>query len=346
MPQSQFPSQRPIILSLTTMHDAGMSLLREAAELRMASATDPATLQSEVVDADALIIRTGGVVDAALLDCGQKLKVVGRHGVGYDQIDVEAATERGVQVLYTPGANTQSVCEHVFAMMIGLSKHFPKMLAAMAAGDYFARTSMTGRDLFGRTLGIIGFGRIGRWVGETARAGFHMRVLYNDIVPAPPEIEARADAKRVGFEELLAASEYVTLHVPLDASTRHMIDRAALARMRPDAILINACRGPVVVESAIAEALEAGRLWGYGADVFEEEPPPKNHPLIGRPDVMLTPHSAAQTEEGLRNMATLIAQDVLGVLRGDAPRNPVNDPARVAARRLERSAGRSSKKKP
>jgi phosphoglycerate dehydrogenase-like enzyme len=332
MPQSQ----RPIILSLTTMHDAGMSLLREASELRMASGTDPATLRREVVDADALIIRTGGVVDAALLDCGQKLKVVGRHGVGYDQIDVEAATERGIQVLYTPGANTQSVCEHVLGLMIGLSKHFPQMMAALAAGDYFARTSMTGRDLFGRTLGIIGFGRIGRRFGEMARVGFNMRVLYNDIIPAPPEVEARAGATRVSFEEVLEASEYLSLHVPLDASTRHMIDRAALARMRPDAILINACRGPVVVESAVAEALDAGRIWGYGADVFEEEPPPRDHPLIGRPDVMLTPHSAAQTEEGLRNMASWIAEDVLGVLRGEAPRNPVNDPAKVAANRARR----------
>jgi phosphoglycerate dehydrogenase-like enzyme len=336
MPQFQSKSQRPVILSLTKMHDAGMRLLREAADLRMASGTDPATLQREVVDADALIIRTGGVVDAALLDCGKKLKVVGRHGVGYDQIDVEAATERGVQVLYTPGANTQSVCEHVLGMMIGLSKYFPQMMAALAAGDYFARTSMTGRDLFGRTLGIIGFGRIGRRMGEMARTGFNMRVLYHDIVPAPPEFEARAGATRVSFEEVLEASEYLTLHVPLDDSTRRMIDRAALARMRSDAILINACRGPVVVESAVAEALDAGRLWGYGADVFEEEPPPKDHPLIGRTDVMLTPHSAAQTEEGLRNMATWIAQDVLGVLRGEAPRNPVNDPARVAANRLRR----------
>jgi phosphoglycerate dehydrogenase-like enzyme len=336
MPQSQSQSQRPVILSLTKMHDAGMRLLREAADLRMASGTDPETLQREVVDADALIIRTGGVVDAALLDCGKKLKVVGRHGVGYDQIDVEAATERGVQVLYTPGANTQSVCEHVLGMMIGLSKYFPQMMAALAAGDYFARTSMTGRDLFGRTLGIIGFGRIGRRMGEMARIGFDMRVLYHDIVPAPAEIEARAGATRVSFEEVLEASEYLTLHVPLDASTRRMIDRAALARMRPDAILINACRGPVVVEAAVAEALDAGRLWGYGADVFEEEPPPRDHPLIGRPDVMLTPHSAAQTEEGLRNMATWIAQDVLGVLRGEAPRNPVNDPAQVAANRQGR----------
>jgi D-3-phosphoglycerate dehydrogenase len=329
MPQSQ----RPIILSQTTMHESGMSLLREASELRMASGTDPATLRREVVDADALIIRTGGVVDAALMDCGRELKVVGRHGVGYDQIDIEAATERGIQVLYTPGANTQSVCEHVFAMMIGLSKHFPQMMAALAAGNYFARTSMTGRDLFGRTLGIIGFGRIGRRVGETAKAAFNMRVLYNDIVPAPPEVEAKAGTRRVRFEEVLEASEFLTLHVPLDASTRGLINRAALARMRPDAILINSSRGPVVIESAVAQALDAKRLWGYGADVFEEEPPPKDHPLIGRPDVMLTPHIAAQTEEGLRNMATWIAQDVLGVLRGKAPRNPVNDPAWVNANR-------------
>lgn len=324
-------SQRPIILSLTTMHEDGMRMLHEQAEVRMASALDPETLRREVVGADGLIIRTGGVIDAALLDRGDRLKVVGRHGVGYDQIDVPAATERGIQVVYTPGANTESVCEHVFAMMIGLSKHFPQMMAALAAGNYHARTSMTGRDLLGRTLGIVGFGRIGRRVGEVAKAAFGMRVLYTDIVPAPPEVEARAGAQRVGLDEILAASEYLTLHVPLDRSTRHMIDRNALAKMRPDAILINASRGPVVVESAVAEALDAGRLWGFGADVFEVEPPPRDHPLIGRPDVMLTPHSAAQTDEGLRNMATWIVQDVLGILHGEPPRNPVNDPAEVLA---------------
>jgi phosphoglycerate dehydrogenase-like enzyme len=325
--------RRPIILSLTSMHESGMRLLREASDLRMASALDPQTLRREVVDADALIMRTGGVIDAPLMDCGANLKIVGRHGVGYDAIDVEAATERGIQVLYTPGANTQSVCEHVFAMMIGLSKHFPQMTTALAAGNYHARTSLTGRDLLGRTLGIIGFGRIGRRVGEVAHVGFGMNVLYHDIVAAPPDVESRAGARRVGFDEILEASEYLTLHVPLDESTRAMIDRAALAKMRPDAILINACRGPVVVEQAVAEALDAGRLWGYGGDVFEVEPPPLGHPLIGRPDVILTPHSAAQTEEGLRNMASGIAQDVLGVLRGEPPRNPVNDPSLVNANR-------------
>src|SRR6516165_1024577 len=194
---------RPLILSLTSMHVSGLSILREAAELRMASGLDPATLQREVVGADALIIRTGGVVDAALLDRGDKLKVVGRHGVGYDQIDVPAATARGIQVVYTPGANTQSVAEHVFALIIGLSRYFPRMIAGLNAGNYHIRTSMTGRELAGKTLGIIGFGRIGRRVGEIAHLGFGMTVLYHDIVPAPAEVEARANARRVGLREVL-----------------------------------------------------------------------------------------------------------------------------------------------
>jgi len=249
--------------------------------------------------------------------------------VGYDQIDVEAATTRGIQVVYTPGANTQSVSEHVFALMIGLSKHFPRMMSELARGNYPARTSWTGREIAGKTLGIIGFGRIGRRVGEIAHLGFGMKVLYHDIVAAPEEVELRAGARRVSLRVLLESSDYVTLHVPLDAGTRGMIDRSSLALTGPHTILINTSRGPVVDELAVAEALAASRLWGYGADVFAEEPPPSDHPLIGRPDVMLTPHSAAQTEEGLRNMATMVAQDVVSVLQGAPPQYPVNDPFQV-----------------
>jgi D-3-phosphoglycerate dehydrogenase len=321
--------RRPNIFSLTGMHESGLQLLREAGELRMASALDPATLRREVVGADALIIRTGGVIDAALLDRGKDLQVVGRHGVGYDQIDVDAATAHGIQVVYTPGANTQSVAEHVFALMIGVSKHFTPMTAELIAGHYHARTSMTGREIAGKTIGIVGFGRIGRRVGEIAHLGFGMKVLYNDIVDPPEEVERRCAGRRMGLRELLATSDYVTLHVPLDSSTRRMINAETLALMRPDAILINASRGPVVDEPAVAAALDAGRLWGYGADVFTVEPPEAGHPLIGRRDVLLTPHSAAQTEEALRNMATTIAQEVLGVLNGDVPHYPVNDPLQV-----------------
>ena len=190
-------------------------------------------------------------------------------------------------------------------------------------------TSLTGREIAGKTLGIIGFGRIGRLVGEIAHRGFGMKVTYHDIVPAPDDVCARSNARRTGIRELLEGSEYITLHVPLDSSTRRMINRESLALMRPDTILLNTCRGPVVDEEAVAQALDHHRLWGYGADVFTVEPPPPGHPLIGRNDVIVTPHSAAQTEEGLRTMAVTIATDVVGILRGNLPMNAVNDPVEV-----------------
>lgn len=325
---------RPNILSLTPMDETGMSLLRDGGNLRMASSVKPEVLHREIADADALVIRTAGVIDAALMDHAPKLRVIGRHGVGYDQVDVPAATARGIQVVYTPGANTESVAEHVLAFLIGLSKHFPQQRKALLEGRYNDRTKLVGRDLTGRSVGIIGFGRIGRRVGELLKNAFNMKVLYNDIVAAPKDVEERAGARRVELEELLKTSEYITLHVPLDASTRRMIKRESVALMRPDAILLNTCRGPVVDEAAVAEALDAGKLWGYGADVFTVEPPEDNHPLIGRDDVMLTPHSAAQTIESLQNMARGVAEDVLGVLRGNAPLNAVNDPAEVAKSRV------------
>ncbi|HEY2158492.1 MAG TPA: hydroxyacid dehydrogenase [Isosphaeraceae bacterium] len=328
-------SRKPIIYSLTTMHESGMGRLREACEVRMASSLEPAVLHAEIADADALLIRTAGDINGALMDHAPRLRVIGRHGVGYDQVDVPAATARGIQVVYTPGANTQAVAEHVFAMMIAVSKHFPGQMRALVEGRYNDRTKLVGRDIAGKVLGIICFGRIGRRVGAIARSGFGMDVLYNDIVGAPAEVEGAAGARRVSFEEVLAASDYLTLHVPLDASTRRMIDQSALARLKPNAVLINTCRGPVVDEEAVAEALASKHLFGYGADVFTVEPPPPGHPLIGRPElnVMLTPHSAAQTRESLVNMATEVAVDLLGVLAGRLPINPVNDPAEVAGSR-------------
>ncbi len=185
-------SRKPIIYSLTTMHEAGMGRLREAGDVRMASSFEPSVLQAEIADADALVIRTAGDINAALMDHAPKLRVIGRHGVGYDQVDVPAATARGIQVVYTPGANTQAVAEHVFAMMIGLSKHFPGQSRALVEGRYNDRTKLVGRDTAGKVLGIVGFGRIGRRVGAIARNGFGMDVLYNDIVAAPADVEQLA----------------------------------------------------------------------------------------------------------------------------------------------------------
>lgn len=325
--------ERPIILSLTKMAESGLDILRSGGELRFASSLKPEILYGEIAPADALVIRTAGTIDADLMDAAPRLRVIGRHGVGYDQVDIPAATARGIQVVYTPGANTEAVAEHALAFMIGLSKHFPWHMTSLVEGRYNDRTKHVGRDLVGRTLGIVGFGRIGKRIGEIAKIAFGMNVLYNDIIAPPIEAEKKAGARRVGLDELLMASEYVTMHVPLDDSTRRMINREALAKMRPDAILINTCRGPVVDELAVAEALDLGRLWGYGADVYDVEPPPSDHPLISKAgrNVMLTPHSAAQTVESLTNMANGIAEDVVGFLQGRSPLNPVNDPAEVAA---------------
>ena len=330
--------ERPIIFSLTSMRESGMDRLRAAGELRMASSLVPAVLHQEIAGADALVIRTAGTIDSALMDAAPTLRVIGRHGVGYDQVDVPAATARGIQVIYTPGANTQSVVEHVFAMLIALSKQFPAQTQALAEGRYNDRTKLVGRDIAGKTLGIVGLGRIGKRVAATAVFGFGMRVLYSDILDFPAEVLHQAgNAISTSFDDLLAQSDYVTMHVPLDASTRRMIDQEALSRIKSGAILLNTCRGPVCDETAVAEALESGHLFGYGADVYDVEPPPADHPLIGRTDlnVLLTPHSAAQTVESLTRMANEVADDVVGVLQGQAPLNPVNDPAEVAAVRRQ-----------
>jgi phosphoglycerate dehydrogenase-like enzyme len=315
------------------MREVGMRRLREESELRLATSLEPRVLHAEIADADGLVVRTAGTIDAALMDAAPALRVIGRHGVGYDQIDVAAATERGIQVVYTPGANTQAVAEHTLAFLIGLTKRFPHQMRALREGRFLDRTKQVGYDLPGRTLAVVGFGRIGRRVAEMAHAALGMRILYNDIVPAPLKLEAHLGAQRVGFREALERADAVTLHVPLDASTRRMIDAESLSWMRPGAYLINTCRGPVVDEAAVAEALDAGRLGGYAADVYAVEPPALDHPLVHRSDCLLTPHSAAQTVEGLDNMAAGVAEDVLGVLAGRPPLNPVNDPAAVAASR-------------
>ena len=194
---------RPIILTLTKMAESGLDTLRAAGELRFASSLDPAVLHREIAPADALVIRTAGTIDAALMDAAPRLVVIGRHGVGYDQVDVPAATARGIQVVYTPGANTEAVAEHALAFMIGLSKQFPLHMSSLVEGRYDDRTKYVGRDLAGRRIGIVGFGRIGKRIGELAKVGFGMEVLYCDVVAPPAEAERRAGARRVELDELL-----------------------------------------------------------------------------------------------------------------------------------------------
>ncbi|HWT83372.1 MAG TPA: NAD(P)-dependent oxidoreductase, partial [Candidatus Methylomirabilis sp.] len=226
------------------MHDAGTSLLRQHGELIMAPALDETTLLSLVQDVDAIVIRANGKVTRTLMEAAPQLKVIGRHGVGLETIDVPAATERGIWVVNTPEANSESVAEHFVGLALMLSKRMLEADQALRAGQWKVRNEYIGRELFGKTLGVAGFGRIGRTTARICHHGFGMPVIYYDVVAAGPGVEAETQAKRVSRETLLRTADYVSLNLPLTPETRHFIGREQIRMMKPSAYLLNLGRGP------------------------------------------------------------------------------------------------------
>jgi D-3-phosphoglycerate dehydrogenase len=319
------PQKKYRFLLYEAMHEAGTDLLRQHGEVIMAPALDEATLVQAVRDVDAIVIRANGKVTRTVMEAAPKLKVVGRHGVGLETIDLTAATERGIQVVYTPEANSESVAEHFVGLALMLSKRMLEADQALRAGEWKVRYEYIGRELFGKTLGIVGFGRIGRTTARICHHGFGMPILYYDVVAAPPEFEAATQAKRVSLEELLRTADYVSLHLPLTPETRHAIGREQIRMMKPAAYLLNLGRGPLWDEQAVLEALEQQRIAGAGTDVFEEEPTAKDNPLFRHRRFVCTPHMAAHTDEAMRRMS-LVAEDVVAVLEGKEPRWPANRP--------------------
>ncbi len=309
------------------MHEAGTALLREHGEVVVAPALDEATLVSAVRDADGIVIRANGKVTRTVMEAAPRLKVIGRHGVGLETIDVPAATERGIRVVYTPEANSESVAEHFVGLALMLSKRILEADQALRAGQWNVRYEYIGRELFGKTLGVVGFGRIGRNTARICHHGFGMPVLYSDVVTAPPDLEAETQARRVGLEELLRTADYVSLNLPLTPDTRHIIGREQVRLMKSTAYLLNLGRGPLWDEKAVLEALEQQWIAGAGTDVFEEEPTAKDNPLFQHRRFVCTPHMAAHTDEAMRRMS-LVAEDVVAVLEGREPRWPANRPKR------------------
>ena len=276
-------------------------------------------------DADALVCQLTQRVDAEVLAAGAKLRVVANVAVGYDNIDLGAATARGIAVTNTPGVLDETTADFTWALILGVARR-------VVEGDRLARSGqwrgwdlllLVGADVHGKTLGILGLGRIGRRVAERAR-GFAMRVLYHDAVRAAAEVERELGLEWVETkEELLQQADFVTLHVPLLPETRHFIGRAELSWMKPTAYLINASRGPVVDEAALAEALERKQIAGAALDVFENEP--TIHPkLVQQPTVLLAPHIASASVETRTRMAVMAAENVVAVLSGRRPANLVN----------------------
>ena len=300
--------------------ERGVELLRQAGW--NAVLTTKETLDAEIADADALIVRSATRVTRELLEKAARLRVVGRAGVGVDNIDLEAATRRGVLVMSTPGGNAISVAEHTFALLLALARQVPRLDAAIHAGRW--EKSSAGVEVRGKTLGLIGLGRIGGEVARRARA-FEMRVLAFD--PYISEAAAReAQVELVPLEKLLAESDFVTLHAALSPATQNLINAQTIAQMKKGARLVNTARGEMVDEAALAAALKSGKLAGAALDVFVEEPP-KNSPLIALANVIATPHVAGSTAEAQEEVGTQIAQQVRDYLADGIIRNAVNLPA-------------------
>ncbi len=316
---------KPVILLYEPIHEKAVELLKQHAEVRMAESLDEEALIRVVNDVEGIVIRANGQVSRRLMEAAPRLKVVGRHGVGVEAIDRQAAAELGVVVVNTPDANLESVAEQCVGMMLNLAKRMVEADKALRAGDWASRYRLTGVELLGKTLGVIGFGRIGQRVAEICHVAFNMPVLYSDVI-AYPDAEARLEARRVSLEEVLGASDFVSVHTPLTPATQGLINEAALKRMKRTAYLINSARGPVIDQAALIRALQEGWIAGAGLDVFDPEPLPADSPLLQLDNVVVSPHMAAHTDEALLRMA-LVVEDIIAVIEGRPPKNPVPPPS-------------------
>ena len=274
-------------------------------------------LVAMIGDVDAVIAGTEPVT-ARVLDAAPRLRIVARRGVGTDSVDIPAATARGVVVTITAGALTDAVADHAMGLLLAVARQIPRLDRLVKAGGWDRSPAM---DITGKTLGIVGFGAIGRVVARRAGA-FGMRILAHDAFP-DAAAAASLGVALCDLETLLAEADFVTIHVPLLATTRGMIGEAALRRMKPTAVLINTSRGPVVDEAALLAALREGRLAGAGLDVFHNEPV-KDLTLVRLDQVVATPHVASHTRETMVRVERSCAEAVLAVLRGERPRHAVN----------------------
>ncbi|NJE76476.1 hydroxyacid dehydrogenase [Thermococcus sp. ES12] len=302
------------VLVAAPLHERAIEVLKNAGfEVIYEEYPDEEKLVELVGDVDAIIVRSKPRVTRKVIEAAPKLKVIGRAGVGLDNIDLEAAKERGIKVVNSPGASSRSVAELAVALMFAVARKIAFADRKMREGIW-AKKQCMGMELEGKTLGIVGFGRIGYSIAKIARA-LGMNVLLYD--PYPNEERAReVGGKFVPLEELLKESDVVTLHVPLVEQTYHLINEERLRLMKPTAILINAARGAVVDTSALVKALQGGWIAGAGLDVFEEEPLPKDHPLTKLDNVVLTPHIGASTVEAQMRAGVQVAEQIVEILKG------------------------------
>lgn len=296
----------------------------EGVEVDNRPGLSPEDLLAIIPQYDALAIRSATTVTKEVLARADRLKVVGRAGIGVDNVDKVAASERGVLVMNTPDGNVVTTAEHAISLMCALVRKIPQATASMKAGKW-EKSKFSGKELFQKTLGVVGLGNIGTIVANRA-LGLSMKVVaYDPFVTK--ERAQKLGVELADLDTLLARADVVTLHVPLVDGTKNIISKQAIAKMKKGAFLVNAARGGLVDEEAVVEALEAGHLAGAAFDVYSTEPPPADHPLLGRDDVVLTPHLGASTSEAQVNVAVAIAEQIVAYLTKGVIQNAVNAPA-------------------
>ena len=311
------------ILVADALAEDGIARLKEAGEVVVRTGLDEAELTAAVPGFDALVVRSATRVTARVIEAADVLRVIGRAGVGVDNIDVDAATRHGVLVVNAPRGNIAAAAEHTIALLLAAARWVPQADASVRRGEW-QRSRYTGIEIRGKTLGVIGLGNIGTEVAKRAQ-GLEMEVLAFDRA-VPAERAEQHNVALVALDQLLQASDFVSLHVPLVEATRGLIGGRELALMKPRARLVNAARGGIVDERALFEALRSGRLACAASDVFEHEPPGES-PLLTLPNFIATPHIAASTEEAQTSVAFDVAEEVCAVLAGELPRHTVNAPA-------------------
>lgn len=303
------------VLVTEEIADSGLEILREAGhQVEVRLGMDRAALEDAMAGVSAVIVRSGTQLDAGLIEAAPSLRVIGRAGIGVDNIDIEAATRRGIVVVNAPQSNTLSAAEHTMALMLALSRRIPEADRSMHRGEW-KRSSFVGMELADKTLGIIGLGRIGSLVAQRSLA-FGMRLLaYDPYVSA--ERARQMSVELVSLDDLCSRADVITIHLPKTPETIGLINKERLALMKPTVRIVNTARGEIIDEEALAAALHDGRIAGAAIDVFSKEPPGPDHPLIGAPNAILTPHLGATTAEAQDKAGKTVAEQVVAVLRGE-----------------------------
>jgi D-3-phosphoglycerate dehydrogenase / 2-oxoglutarate reductase len=299
-------------------------LLQRGYEIKMGSGCSLEEIKKDVVECDAILARTTPF-PAEVLEAGKKLKVIARHGVGVDNIDVDKASELGIYVTNAPESNSNTVAELALGLIIALGRNLIAGDKATRSGDYEFRNRKFGVDLEGKTLGILGIGKIGKRLSMKARNGLSMKVIgYDPYLTKknfPSEVEKIEER-----DELFSKSDFVSVHIPSSPETKKSIGMKEFKLMKPTAFFINVARGDLIVEKDLIKALQVGIISGAGLDVYEKEPPQKDHPFFDLDNVILTPHNASHTKECMIRMAVHAAQGIDEVLSGKTPTWPVNKP--------------------